>query len=173
MTGDLHDSLVDLLVRRLDETVGADAMVDWATAALGADFDTPSLVILAGFPRASTLSETESWFLRALDELGIKLPPAEGIRRAYVSVVSRAILAGATQPADALDLIHRRAVTPLGHPTDLKPWCFIWERLDPSDFHSLDSAGVERETRSLASVWAGGPFLASLQALDAARRGNT
>ena len=154
MTQELHDSLVDLLVRRLDDTVGADAMVDWATAALSADFDTPSLVILAGLPRASSLSETEPWFVRALDELAIKLPAAEGIRRAYVSVVSRALLAGTIQPADALDLIHSRTVTPLGHPDDLKPWCFIWERLDPSDYHSLDDAGVEQETRALAIEWA-------------------
>ena len=173
MTEELHDSLVDLLVRRLDATVSAAAMVDWATAALCAGLDSPALVILAGLPRASALSEAEPWFVKTLDELGIKLPTAEEIRRAYVGVVSRAILAGTSEPGTALDLIHRHAVSPLGHPSDLNPWCFVWERLAPSDFHSLDATGVAQEARALATAWARGAFLASLQTLDASRHENT
>ena len=59
----------------------------------------------------------------------------------------------------------RRTVTPLGHPTDLKRWCFFWERLDPSDHHSLDEAGVEQETRALVTGWARASLL-PLQPLE-------
>src|SRR5688572_29891967 len=132
MTEELHDSLIHLLVQRLDSTVAAAAMVDWATAALCAGLDSPALVILAGLPRASILSDAEPWFEKTLDQLGIKLPSADDIRRAYVGVVSRAILAGTSETADALELIHRHVVSPLGHPSDLQPWCFVWEGLAPS-----------------------------------------
>jgi hypothetical protein len=170
MTEALHDSLVDLLVRRLDTSVSAAVMVDWAVAALSAGLDTPALVILAGLPPASILSDAEPWFEKTLVELGIKLPPAEDLRRAYVSALSRSVLAGTLKPVKALDLIHHHAISPLGHPSDLKPWCFVWERLAPSDFHSLDDAGVELEARTLASAWARRPFLASLQTPDASGR---
>ena len=154
MTEALHDSLIDLLVQQLDSTVSAAAIVDWATAALCEDLDTPALVILAGLPRASSWFEAEPWFAKALAELEIRLPPPEVLRRAYVGVVSRAILAGTMTPARALDLIHRRAVSPLGHPSDLQSWCYVWEGLAPSDFRSLNAEAAEHEARTLAQAWA-------------------
>ena len=75
------------------------------------------------------------------------------LRRAYVTVVSRALLAGTTTTADALERIHGRVVSPLGHPPDLQPWCFVWEGLAPSDYHALDAAGIEHEARTLATMW--------------------
>src|SRR5687768_1603516 len=113
MTEQLHDALVDVLVRQLDATVSAASMVDWATSALCEGHDTPALVVLAGLPRASSYFEAEPWWATALAELKVQLPPPEILRRAYVGVVSRAILAGTAAPAHALELIHGRAVTPL------------------------------------------------------------
>ena len=154
MTEELQDSLVDLLVRQLDSAVTAADMVDWATAALSAGLDTPALVVLAGLPRRSSLFEAEPWFERALAELGVELPLPDDLRRAYVGVVSRAVLARTCPSDTALDLIHRHAVNPLAHPADLAPWCYVWEGLAPSDFRTLNAAGVEHETQTLASDWA-------------------
>lgn len=153
MTDALHDSLVDLLVQQLDGTASAAVMVDWATSALDEGLDTPALVILAGLPRASSRFDAEAWLAKALAELNVGTLPPDVLRRAYVGVVSRAILARTTTTPDALDLIHRRAVSPLSHPSDLQPWCYVWEGLAPSDFHALDVAGIEHETRILASKW--------------------
>jgi hypothetical protein len=167
MTEALHDSLIDLLVQQLDSTLSAATMVDWATSALCEDLDTPALVILAGLPRASSRFEAEPWLASALAELGVEPPPPDVLRRAYVGVVSRAVLAGTTTIAHALDLIHSRAVSPLGHPSDLQPWCFVWEGLAPSDYHSLDAVGIEHEARTLASVWSQQATIVPLSTKDA------
>ena len=95
--------------------------------------------------------------MTALAELRIELPPPEVLRRAYVSVLSRRILAGALDVPRALDLIHRHAVQPLGHAADVKAWCFLWEGLDPTSYESLDGAAIEREARALARGWADRP----------------
>ena len=150
----LHDALVDLLVQQLDATLGAAAMVDWATAALCEDYDTPALVILAGLARDSSRFDVEPWLAKALAELGVEAMTPEMLRRAYVGVVSRALVARTVTCVRALDLIHSRAVQPLGHPPDLQPWCFVWEGLAPSDFRSLNTVEVEHEALSLATVWA-------------------
>ncbi|HET6837089.1 MAG TPA: hypothetical protein VFH24_03540, partial [Gemmatimonadales bacterium] len=92
---------------------------------------------------------------RAMAELNLRVPAGEELRRAYVGVVSRAFLAGSIAADDALDRIHRRVVTPLGHPPDLAAWCFVWEGLHPDDYRTLEPAQQEQEARRLAIVWAG------------------
>src|SRR5688572_13750837 len=166
MTEALHDSLIDLLIKQLDSTLNAATMVDWATSALCEGLDTPALVILAGLPRASSRFDVEPWLATALAELHVEPPPPDVLRRAYVGVVSRAILAGTTTTAHALDLIHSRAVSPLGHPSDLQPWCFVWEGLAPSDYHPLNAAGIEHEARTLASIWSHQPPIVPLRTTD-------
>lgn len=151
----LEDSLIDLLVRLTETAVTADSIVDWATDALMAGEDTPSLIILAGLPRDSSLLEATPYLDKTLAELGIVVPPPTELRRAYVGTVSRALLAGRITSEDALDSIHRLAVSPLGHPPDLAAWCFVWERLDPTDFRELPPSDVDREARRLAATWAG------------------
>ena len=155
----LEDSLIDLLVRLTETAVTADSIVDWATDALMAGEDTPSLIILAGLPQDCSLFEATPYLDKTLAELGIVVPPPTELRRAYVGTVSRALLAGRITSDDALDSIHRRAVSPLGHPSDLAAWCFVWERLDPTDFRELPPSDVELEARRLAATWAGHPGL--------------
>ena len=136
-------------------------MVHWATSALVAGEDTSALAILAGLPGDSPVFEAYPWLLKALAELSITMPLAAELRRAYVGAVSRAMLGGLIAPRVALNLVHTHAVGPLGHPPDLKPWCYVWEGLGPDDFRDLDAVQTDEEARSLAREWAGRPTLVS------------
>jgi hypothetical protein len=156
MTPALHDRLLALLVRRLDDAIPGSELVDWATSALEEGVDSDSLVILAGFSRNSAMHETIPLLDRGLAELNLSVPSGEALRRAYVGVVSRAMLAGDLSTDTALDQVHRRVVTPLGHPPDLAAWCFVWEGLHPDDYRTLEPDQQEAEARRLASLWAKG-----------------
>jgi hypothetical protein len=155
----IEDSLIGLLVSRLATRVTAADLVDWATKALGAGEESPSLDILAGFDRRTSVFEAMPWFDRALSELGIAQAPDDELRRAFVGAVSRSLLDGRISPDQALDAVHEHAVNPLGHPDDLSAWCFVWERLDPGDYRSLSPVEVEAEARRLAAEWASRPGL--------------
>jgi hypothetical protein len=151
---ELYDALLDLLVHRLDEPLAAAQLIDWATDALVSGLETESLVLLAGLPRDSPAYDATPLLDRSLAELDVPVPNTESLRRVYVGVISRAILEGRVTVSDALELIHERAVGPLGHPPDLTRWCLLWEGLQPDDYRSLDEEEVAAEARRLASVWA-------------------
>jgi hypothetical protein len=74
-------------------------------------------------------------------------------------MVSRALMAGRVTSRQALDNFHQHAVTPLGHPSDLSAWCFVWEGLAPADYRELTPNDVDVEARRLAAAWAGHPGL--------------
>jgi hypothetical protein len=169
MNAALEDALIDLLVQRMAATVMAASIVDWATAALLAGEDTPSLVILAGLERDASVFDAAPRLDRALSELNVPSPAPADLRRAYVGMVSRALIAGRVTPREALDRIHQHAVTPLGHPPDLSPWCFVWEGLAPTDYRELSAAEVDMEARRLAEVWARHPGLSTRLPDDVAR----
>lgn len=150
----LHDALLDILVLRLDGAVTGAELVDWAVLALEAGVETESLVLLAGMPRGSSVYDAIPLLDGCLAELDLTVPNTETLRRAYVGMISRAILAGGVETGDALERIHHRAVGPLGHPPDLTRWCLLWEGLQPDDYRSLDAGEIESEVRRLASAWA-------------------
>ena len=154
MSLELHDALLELLVQRLEGTVAAAHLVDWATDAMVYGLETESLVLLAGLHRDSAVDAATSLLDRALIELDIPVPNPETLRRVYVGVISRALIDGRIAIRDALDDVHERAVGPLGHPPDLTRWCLLWEGLQPDDYRSLDDQEVETEVRRLASAWA-------------------
>ena len=149
-----EDALTELLVQRLHARVTSAMIVDWATDALRNGEDTPSLAILAGLDRTSSVYETMPWLDKALSELNVVPPPPAELRRAFVAVVSRALMAGRITSEQALDRIHEDVVTPLGHPADLMAWCYVWEGLGPTDFRELTPADVDVEARKLAAAWA-------------------
>jgi hypothetical protein len=159
MTPAIEDALIDLLLQRLETTANAAAMVDWATDALVAGADTPALGILAGLDRNTSVFEAAPWLDKSLAELKVPPPSPVQLRRAFVGAVSRALMAGKITSDAALDRIHQHAVTPLGHPHDLAAWCYVWERLAPTDFRELTPADVDREARELAAKWARQPGL--------------
>ncbi len=154
MSPDFQDALITLLVRQADHLATADEMVEWATAALAKGMETPALVILAGLPRGSSLSEADPWFQQALVQLNLSGLSPVALRRAYLGVVSRAVLAQTLDHREALDLVHRHVMNPLNHPGDLMAWCHLWEGNHPADFHDLKEQEAETETRTLARQWA-------------------
>ena len=155
------DALIHLLAARLDNRVTSASIVDWATDAMLAGDEKPSLVILAGLDRNASVFEIIPWLDKTLAEFSVApLPPAD-VRRAYVGVISRALLAGRITPGEALDSVHQNAVSPLGHPPDLAPWCYVWERLNPVDFSELSGTDRDVEARRLAIEWASHPGLSA------------
>ncbi|HET8623282.1 MAG TPA: hypothetical protein VFM14_06955, partial [Gemmatimonadales bacterium] len=114
MDAELTDELLVVLVMHLDSGVTGEPLVDWATSALERGLDSPALTWLAGLPRSCSVFESAPLLDRALRELSLPpLPDPEGLRRAYVSAVSRQLLAGKLTPNEALDRVHRHAVSPL------------------------------------------------------------
>ena len=62
------DALVTLLVHRLANRASPSSVVDWAVDALVAGEDTPSLVMLAGLERHSSIFETAPLLDKAIGE---------------------------------------------------------------------------------------------------------
>ena len=151
----IEDALIELLVQQVETRATAADMVDWATAALVAGEDTASLVIRAGLDRSASVFEAKPWFDKALSELDLAPLPNHDLRRAFVGAVSRSLLGGRINAEQALDQVHKHAVSPLGHPGDLSAWCFVWERLRPGDFRTLSPTEVDVEARRLAAEWVG------------------
>ena len=146
--------MIELLVHRIADRLTATAVVDWATDALVAGEDVPSLATLAGLDRRSSVLEVTPWFDKAIAELEVVLPSPAELRRAFIVVVSRAVLSGRVSTEHALDRIHRDVVSPLGHPADLAAWCHLWEGHAPMDYRTLTAADLRAETRLLAADWA-------------------
>jgi len=162
MNPELMDGLIDVLARRLSPGTDGESPVGWASDALAEGLDTPALVILAGLQKDSPRYDTVPWLDKVMAELDLQLPPADDLLRAYVSVVSRAFLAGRISADQALTRIHEHAVGPLGHPADLAPWCAVWEGLgpEPGDYRPLGPPEIELQARRLAAQWAARPRLA-------------
>ena len=150
----LGDELITLLVARSNEIATGEPVVDWAVHALEAGLESAALVELAGLPRTASVFDAGPLLDRALHELGIAPPDREELLRAYVGVVSRALLDGKLPVAAALDDVHATVVSPLRHPDDLRPWCYLWESLDPVALRSLEPNEVASKTRQLAEEWA-------------------
>ena len=150
----LGDELVTLLVARSNEAASGEPVVEWAVHALEAGLESAALIELAGLPRTASVFDAGPLLDRALRELGIAPPDLEELLRAYVGVISRALLEGKLAVAAVLDDVHATVVSPLRHPDDLRPWCYLWESLDPVELRSLEPYEVASKTRRLAEAWA-------------------
>lgn len=51
-----------------------DQSIDWAVEMLSLGYETPSLLILAGFSKPTNFFEAEKYLLSSLNEIGIALP---------------------------------------------------------------------------------------------------
>lgn len=143
MIEELRDRLIDGLVACECGESPAEELIGWAVRALQAGEDTPVLRVVAGLVPGEVGSfEVVRYFSRAAHELGIRVLTGEALRRAYIPVACRALLRGELPPREALDRIHRRVVSPLGHPADLMRWCYLWEGNGP-ECESLDGPNTE------------------------------
>jgi hypothetical protein len=73
-------------------------LIAWAIAALIADYDSPSLRILAGLTPLNDDHEVREFFAKALHELGIPQRSPEDCIRVYAYEVCRLIVADAIAP---------------------------------------------------------------------------
>jgi hypothetical protein len=91
-------------------------------------------------------SEVEQYFQRSLRDLSIQEPGQDAMPIHYFHYMCRAILAEKVTPGFGIDLIHKRVVTPLGHPDKLMPWCFLWEWNHPITLAEIKGGAVERDS---------------------------
>ena len=152
----MNRPLRELLLAELAGELRGGTVVDWAVAELERGVDTPATRVLAGLGGSCSLSEVEPYFASALAERGVARPVDEnGLRRGHLLDLATDLLEGMLAPDVARKRIHAEVVGPLGHPTDLKPWCFLWEGLDPVTFDTLSDAeageALKEEARKLLS----------------------
>jgi hypothetical protein len=133
----LSDRTIELLVDVEQGRASSGDLASWAVDALEQGLDTPALRMVAASRRGEPVVDALPYFWRALRELGIGKPHGEALLREYAAVLARQVLAATLPAADAVSRMHRRVVTPLDHPADLMPWCYLWEGIDPNDFRDL------------------------------------
>ena len=127
--------LVGLLVDRSQGCASVQNHAAWATSALAAGFDSPSLRVLAGLDLTPTsLFEVDPVFVRAARELGVDPEPDISwlLKRYELELASR-VLDGALGSHEALTMIHEKLIEPQRHRWELSPWCLLWEGNDPYD----------------------------------------
>lgn len=119
----------EVLVLLQGDQLLSTTAIAWATTALVAGFDSPSLRTLAGLDLEGQVNAADATPLveAALSQLGIARPSFEEAARQYLREVAKAIVCGDLAPRPAAELVHRRVVSPLNHPEDLMPWCYVWE----------------------------------------------
>ena len=151
----LPPGTVRLLAEYSYENATATAMVGWAVTALSGGWDSPSLRVLAGLDLGQLPSffEAAPYLVRAMEELGVLVPPGEELVRAFVDQVATDILSGRMDPREGVADIHRVAVSPLSHPPDLQPWCDLDEGFDPQIRAPAPAAEVEGLIRAFAQHW--------------------
>jgi hypothetical protein len=97
-------------------------VVEWATTLLEGGLDTPNLRILAGLSPADRV-EVEEYLDATLADLGERPITSFEQKLGETRAIAIAIVLNQVDPEEGVRLIHRRAVSPLGHPQLLQPWC--------------------------------------------------
>lgn len=143
------------LLLRIRHTATGQSAVDWAVNALVAGYDTPSMRVLAGLDLDGLPSAWEASELvtASLEELGFAPPDIETISYAYVTDAAKAALTGELSPQEAANRIHKLVVSPLDHPPDLMPWCYVWEGNAADCSRSLEDHEIDAEILRLAEQY--------------------
>jgi hypothetical protein len=143
-----------LVLRDNGEPLGRNA-VQWAVGALAEGHDVPSIRTLAGLDLDGWPNpfEVESLLDAALRELGVPETDRNSRAMAYVREVAAAISAREIPPQEGVNLIHRRVIGPLDHPTDLQAWCYLWEGNAADGSRALDDAEIDRAIIAYASTF--------------------
>jgi len=141
--------------------------VQWAVNALEAEFDTPSIRTLAGLDLCGepVRAETVPAFESSLLELEIELPDPDTTARLYMLEVAAAIVMRSIAPQVGAELIHSRVVSPLEHPPDLQPWCFVWEGNSADCSSVLEGEALDAEIFKVANDFSGVPKISKSSSL--------
>jgi hypothetical protein len=136
-------TLLTLLVQLEQGGFAATDASSWAQDALLEGFDSVSLRVLAGLGPDAQSFEVRPLLRDALRELGITPPVGEPLLRAYASAVAQELHDGHITADVAVERIHETVISPLHHPDDLMPLCYLWEGNTPDCAGSVD--GPERD----------------------------
>lgn len=98
----MNAKLVELLGERALANRDPQRLIDWAERSLLAGEDSPSLRVLAGLGLGSApdSEEVSDYFVRALDELGVRAPTESEALHRYATLLVDRILAGDGDPRD-------------------------------------------------------------------------
>jgi hypothetical protein len=150
---DIRHDAVELLAKAERQRLVCQELVDWATQALAAGWDTPALVALAGLDLGATpiLSDGMPLFRAALEQLFVSVPgDREHILRAHLVEVAILITSGSLSPSEGVARAESEVVSPLGHPADLMPWCYLGSDLHPVTFSDLSGDAWDEYVKALA-----------------------
>jgi hypothetical protein len=146
---------IALLAMKVNSFARGQHYVDWAVQALTEGFDSRSLAILASldlgkdFPRW----EAEAFFMKAVSELDLIIPDDETILREHFINLVAQIQKRIIDPIIGIECIHREVVSPLGHPSDLLPWCLLWEGNDPGKNDTIPDEKYSSRILEFAQEW--------------------
>jgi len=146
---------ITLLAKKVNDSARGQHYVDWAVQALTEGFDSRSLAILASLDLEDDFHrwEAENFFLKAVSELGLIIPDDETILRKHLLLLITRIQNRVLDPKVGIDFIHREVVSPLGHPSDLQPWCFLWEGNDPTRYDTIPNEEYSSRIVEFAQEW--------------------
>jgi hypothetical protein len=152
---ELPSSTIALLAKKTNGSVRGQDYVDWAVQALTENFDSPSLSILASLDLENDFSlwEAEKFFKKVVCELDWSFPDNEAILRTHLATLIIDIQNGTVDPEKWIERIHQEVVSPLGHPSDLQGWCFLWEGNDPVEYRILSKEEYSSRIIDFAKAW--------------------
>ena len=142
-----------LVVHRAEGLATGDEYVDWALAALEAGQDSEHLRMLAGLGAYPHWQDVRDYFGRALEELGLELPPAAQVIPEYIRDVARGILSGAVGPDAGLHKIYWALQTEgVQVPQEeYETWLYLEDGLEPGTYQELRGADREMAVRKAAA----------------------
>jgi hypothetical protein len=148
----VEQSLRRLLLAYADGSCTGAEAARWAKDALLRGLDTPALRVLAGVHEGCRQDELEGDLRRAATEIGISWSGQDvaELRRALLCDLAAEILAEDAPIGPLLDRIHREILVPLGHPEDLRAWCWLWEGNHPVRWTVIDQRERDDLARELA-----------------------
>lgn len=156
-------TLLTLLVQLEQGGFAAPDASSWAQDALEDGLDSSSLRVLAGLGQDAQSFEVSPLLRDALRELGIEPPQGEALLRAYASAVAQELHDGHITADVAVARIHATVISPLGHPDDLMPLCYLWEGNTPDCTGAVE--GPDRDALILVETQrllpTGSPFLSA------------
>lgn len=109
-----------------------------------AGLDSKSVPSLASRRPSESLSDSYSYFLRILYELGYRLPEESELFEPYAVKIADDVVRGEIGEWEAVSLMHKRVVVPREHPARFQGWCDLWCTIDPIDPSNESDLGREQ-----------------------------
>lgn len=109
---------------------------DWAVSCLENGLDTKNIRILASMFNADSFSDINIYFQRALEELGLELPPKEESLLSYSKFIAKQIVENKIEPVKGCREIYLLSYG-LDYSEKLSNWIYLDEGLDPKSYEFL------------------------------------